>query len=480
VLFVLPTGAGKTAIATSIMHEYTRAYKSSLFVVHRREIVKQTCDKLRDLRVSHGVIMAGERDRPLERVQVAAIQTLHARAMRTDRMELPAADLLIIDEAHRACAMTYRKLIEAYPNARILGLTATPCRGDGRGLGGIFETLIEGPQVPDLIEKGHLVKTRTYAPVDQQPNLKGVGIKQGDYKINQLADRMNTDKLVGNIVVHWLKYGERRKTVIFACDVAHSMHIRDEFVKAGLRAEHIDGDTPKEERDETLAQLGRGDIDIVVNCMVLTEGWDMPDVGCCVLARPTRQLGLYRQMIGRVLRPAPGKKDAIILDHSGAYLRHGFAEDRIEWTLSPDDGARNRTQAKREQESNGGDRFVECSSCGALREGGKPCFHCGFMPSRNVFGFSALTGELGLVDRNRVAQKPAYDPEERRRWHAMLIYIVNEKGYRPGWASIKYKEKFGQWPPRFNTPEPIEPTLEVRNWVKSRAIAYAKARAAAS
>jgi superfamily II DNA or RNA helicase len=373
--------------------------------------------------------------------------------------------------------MTYQKVMEAYPNARrMLGLTATACRGDGRGLGGPYETLIEGPQVPDLIERGYLVKTRVYAPVDGQPNLKGVGTKLGDYKVNQLADRMNTDKLVGNIVVHWLKFGERRKTVIFAVDVAHSLHIRDEFVKAGVRAEHIDGSTPKDEREETLARLGRGDIDIVVNCMVLTEGWDMPDVGCCVLARPTRQLGMYRQMIGRVLRPAPGKKDAIILDHSGACRRHGFAEDRIEWTLDPDKGAKNRTHAKREQEASAGDRYVDCVECGALREGGKPCFHCGFMPSRKSFGHAVAEGELGLVDRNRVAQKPVYDEDARRQWHAMLVYIAKERGYNPGWTAHKYKEKFGAWPLRFNAPEPIPPTPEVRSWVRSRNIAWAKSR----
>jgi superfamily II DNA or RNA helicase len=477
VLFVLPTGGGKTQVATSIMEQYARGYKSSLFVVHRREIVNQTCAKLRGLGVAHGVIMAGVRPRPLERAQVAAIQTLYARAISTNRMEMPEADLVFIDEAHRACAMTYRKVIEAYPNARIIGLTATPCRGDGRGLGGVFEAMIEGPQVPDLIERGHLVRTRVYAPVDGQPNLKGVGTKLGDYKVNQLADRMNTDKLVGNILVHWLKYSERRKTVIFAVDVAHSLHIRDEFVKAGLRAEHIDGSTPKDERNETLARLGRGDIDIVVNCMVLTEGWDMPDVGCCVLARPTRQLGLYRQMIGRVLRPAPGKRDAIVLDHSGAYQRHGFAEDRVEWTLDPDKGAKNRTHAKREQEASAGDRYVDCAECGALREGGKPCFHCGFMPSRRASGFGVREGELGLVDRNRVAQKPTYDADARRQWHAMLIYIARERGYSPGWPRPNYFKKFGEWPSRFNPPEPIEPTQEVRSWVRAQMIAYAKSKA---
>ena len=475
VLLVSPMGSGKTVIGTTIMKQYADLWRPSLFVVHRREIVMQTSRKLREFKIPHGIIMAGEKERPLERVQVAAIQTLHARAIRSDRMAMPEAHLVVIDEAHRACAETYRKVIEAYPNARILGLTATPCRGDGRGLGGIFDSMIELPQVPDLIAKGHLVGTRVYAPTG--PDLKGVQVRMGDYVESQLADRMNTEKLVGNIVVHWLKHGEGRKTVVFAVNVGHSVHIRDEFVKCGVRAEHIDGSTPKAERDETLSRLARGEIDVVVNCMVLTEGWDMPDVGCCILARPTKQIGLYRQMLGRVLRPAPGKKDAIILDHSGAVFRLGFAEDRVEWTLDPDKGATNRTQAKRE--ASGGDRIVECSQCSAMREGGKECPCCGFLPVKKPADIRTTEGDLGLVDRNRKAQAPIYDQEARRTWHAMLIYLAQERAYKSGWAAYKYKEKFGDWPPRFTVPQPIEPSVEVRSWVRSRMIAYAKARSAA-
>jgi DNA repair protein RadD len=233
ILMVSPTGSGKTVIGTTIMKQVADLWRPSLFVVHRREIVMQTSRKLKDLKIPHGIIMAGEKERPLERVQVAAIQTLHARAIRSDRMAMPEADLVIIDEAHRACAETYRKVMDAYPSARILGLTATPCRGDGRGLGGVFDTMIELPQVPDLIEKGHLVGTRVYAPTG--PDLKGVQVRMGDYVESQLADRMNTDKLVGNIVVHWLKHGEGRKTVVFAVNVGHSIHIRDEFVRSRSR-----------------------------------------------------------------------------------------------------------------------------------------------------------------------------------------------------------------------------------------------------
>src|SRR5262245_37558518 len=177
----------------------------------------------------------------------ASVQTLWVRAMRSEAMRLPPADLLIVDECHHATATTWRKIIEAYPDAVLIGLTATPCRGDGRGLGGIFNCLIEAPQIPDLIELGYLVKTRVYAPI--KPNLCGVRIRRGDYVEDELAERMDNPKLVGDIVTHWHKYGQRRKTVAFACNVAHSLHIRDEFVRSSVRAEHLDGETPKDDRD---------------------------------------------------------------------------------------------------------------------------------------------------------------------------------------------------------------------------------------
>jgi superfamily II DNA or RNA helicase len=294
IMMVAPTGAGKTIIGAHIIRAMASAGRSVLVLAHRREIIKQTSRKLYDNGVEdHGIILAGlmaHRDRL---VQVASIQTLWTRAMQRETMDLPPAKLLWIDEAHHCPAETYRKIIAAYPNAILLGTSATPCRGDGRGLGRIFETLIETPQVADLIEQKFLVKTRVYAPID--PDLRGVETRQGDYVESQLADRMDRDKLVGDIVEHWHRFGERRRTVCFAVGVGHSVHIRDEFVKSGVRAEHIDASTPKPERDASLERLASVEIEVVTNCMVLTEGWDMPECGCIILARPTKKMGLYRQ-----------------------------------------------------------------------------------------------------------------------------------------------------------------------------------------
>ena len=469
ILMVAPTGSGKTVIASAIVAGTPRRV---LVVAHRREIVNQTCDKLTANGVHHGVIQAGDEKklRPLAAVQVASIQTLHTRAIRSSSMLLPLADLLIIDEAHHACAMGYQKVLEAYPDAIVLGLTATPCRGDGRGLGGIFTTMIECPQVPDLIEQGYLVKAQVYAPVD--PDLRGIRTHAGDYVESQLAERMDKDKLVGDIVTHWFKYGERRKTVAFACSVGHSVHIRDEFVKAGVRAEHLDGETPIDERAAILGRLANGETEVVSNCMVLTEGFDCPDMGCIILARPTKKMGLYRQMIGRGLRPAEGKTDVVILDHSGAAFRHGLPEDRVEWTLDPDRRAIAPEHTKRQ--SSRESKLIECSQCSTLRMGGKPCPCCGFLPRRPAEYVPHIDGDLGLVEGGRT-KAGVFDPAE---WHGMLTHIAQQRGYKPGWIAHKFKEKFGHWPQKRYVPA-IEPSAEVLSWVRSRNIAYAKSRSAA-
>src|SRR5262245_17138020 len=461
ILIVCPTGGGKTVVAAALM---AASSCRALMVAHRREIVNQTAAKRAAFGVHHGVIQAGDEDklRPMAAVQVASIQTLHARAIRSTTMPMPFADLVVIDEAHHACAMTYRKVIEVYPDATVLGLTATPCRGDGRGLGG-------------MIEQGYLVPTLCYAPVD--PDLRGVKTQAGDYAVGPLERRMNTDQLVGDIVTHWHRFGQNRPTVVFAVGVAHSIHLRDEFLKSGVKAEHIDGDTPKDERDTILQRLAAGETTVVTNCMVLTEGWDCPEVGCTILARPTKSMGLFRQMVGRVLRPAPpGKVSAIVLDHSGAVYRHGLPEDRVEWSLSPDHKAvAPAHQARKLRDKKG---LLDCPACETLsvRLGGQPCPNCGWEPKRRGEFIATAEGELGLVQGGR-AKANEYSPGARQQWHAMLTGVAIERGYKPGWVAHKYREKFGDWPQHGGV-TPIKPSPEVLSWVRSRNIAFAKRRAA--
>jgi DNA repair protein RadD len=469
-LLVAPTGSGKTVIASELIRRWVGQYRRVLFLAHRREIINHTGAKLTANGVRHGIIMSQVDPRPMEPVQVASIDTLLVRGVRSSAMDLPPADLVIFDEAHRARGRTREHLINLYPEAVLLGMTATPCRGDGRGLGNLFDVMIEAPQVADLIVGGYLVKSRVYAPVN--PDLKGVRVEKGDYVISQLAGRMNTAALVGDIVEHWHKHGEQRRTIAFAVDVAHSVAIRNQFLRAGVCAEHLDGETPIPEREAILARLASGETEVVSNCMVLTEGWDCPPVGCCILARPTKQMGLFRQMVGRVLRPAEVKPDAIVLDHSGAVFRHGLPEDHVEWTLDVD--GRATTPAHEKRKRGEAATLRECPSCKAIMVK-PPCGACGWVPEPKARNIDFADGKLGLVIGGH-AREHRYTEDQKVIWHRMLIGEALRRGKNPNWAFYLFRDKFGHDRPSHWDRTALEPTLEVTNFVRSRIIAFAKAK----
>jgi DNA repair protein RadD len=178
------------------------------------------------------------------------------------------------------------------------------------------------------------------------------------------------------------------------------------------------------------------------------------------------------------LRPAPRKSNLILIDHSGAVFRHGLLEDPIEWTLDSTRRAENPTHARRDRGTIG--RLIECSRCGALRTAGEKCLSCGFFRQRRPDLIVFREGELAHVNRQTRTVESANDPNERMRWHAMLLHIRDQRGYHPKWPIAKYRERFGNWPPFGANPAPVPPTPEVLSWVRSRNIAYAKAKAAAS
>jgi DNA repair protein RadD len=311
------------------------------------------------------------------------------------------------------------------------------------------------------------------AGLDRRGHAAVLHTRHGDYVESELAERVDTPKLVGDIVTHWHRLAERRKTVVFATSVAHSVHLRDEFVKSGVRAEHIDGKTPKETRDEILARLSSGDLEVVTNCMVLTEGWDQPDVSCAVLARPTKSMGLYRQIAGRVIRTCQGKDYALILDHAGLTPTHGFLHDEICWTLSEDTKATSPKQVERSKSVSDG--LVACKECSAIRIASKPCTECGYFPRRPGSYLGVIEGDLAHLDRNG-SHAHQYSLQEKRQFHAMLAHIGVERDYKPGWAAHKFKEKFGHWPVDRNV-APITPNAEVLAWDRHLRIKYAKSKA---
>jgi DNA repair protein RadD len=334
ICLVSPTGSGKTIIAAHIIHSALAKKRRVLFLAHRLELIEQCAEKLRALGIwDYNVVLSGhpQSRNPNAPMQIASIQTLIRR-------EYPPADLIIIDEAHHVCGGQYQTLLKNYPDSYVLGLTATPERLDGKGLDGIFHDLLEVATVPELIDGGFLVTPTCLGPSPEaaaklKSALAKVKVRGGDYADGALGEAMDHAELVGDIVDHWQEWAVGQKTIVFAASIAHSKHIVEQFQAAGIPAAHLDGTMSTPEREGILSAWRNGDIQVVSNCQILTEGFDFPELSCCVLARPTKSVALQLQMCGRVMRTAPGKNGAVILDHAGNILEHGPPHiDRV-WTL---------------------------------------------------------------------------------------------------------------------------------------------------
>lgn len=386
VLVVLPTGSGKTVVASRLVLDAVRAGERVLFLAHRRELINQAHAQLLRAGIDTdqiGVIMGNDtRSSPNAVVQVASIDSLRRR-------DCPPADLVIVDEAHRALAGSYRRVIEMYPQAWHVGLTATPYRLDGQGLGDVYNEIVAVARPSELIRAGRLVAPVVYTvPKEKLPDLDGVRPVAGDYNLGALSRAVNQKALVGNIVDEWLRLAEGRRTVVFAVSVEHSLSIVERFVAAGVTAEHLDGSTTTEERDAILGRLQSGETKVVSNCMVLAEGWDMPCCKCLVLARPTQSLSLHIQQSGRISRPWRGVCP-IILDHAANTLTHGLPHQDREFSLggvAPAGGA--------------GGGIRACKNCQALNLAGDPfCPGCGCSNASATRPklLSEVEGELELV-----------------------------------------------------------------------------------
>lgn len=242
-------------IAASMIQSSYHKGKRALVIAHRKEIINQTSAKLDAIGLDHGVIMAEHpRYRPNLPVQVASIQTLSRRVM-------PPADLVFIDEAHLSCSKSFLKLVEHYKDSVIVGMTATPIRLDGKGLGMIYDHLEEAIPMSELIEMGFLVKPRVFAPFT--PDMSNVKTVAGDYDQHAVAELMDKTSITGDIVKHWKQHAQGRKTIVFAASVAHSEHIRDAFLQDGVSARHLDAQSKAWDRDKTLEDWRKGRFDVL-------------------------------------------------------------------------------------------------------------------------------------------------------------------------------------------------------------------------
>ncbi len=464
ILVVAPTGSGKTVIAGELIRREAAAGKQVLLIAPRRELIHQASRKLEAVGVAHAFILAGDnRHNAYSPVQVASIDTLRARMYQLKTLD---PDVIIIDEAHLYITKRRTELLAQWPNALLIGLTATPSRQDGRGLATLFDTLIEVSTVADLTFEGHLVPARYFSI--SEPDMSRVAVIGGDYKQDDAATAMAP--LIGDIVQTWLARAGGRRTVVFCMTVAHSVSLCATFRAAGVDAEHVDGGTPLDQRAAILARFASGETQVLCNVAVASIGFDLPVVDCIVLARPTKSLVMYLQMIGRGLRPAPGKTDCLVLDHSGTVRRLGFAEDERHWSLDGH-GDLATTRAAREA-SNGKD--VICPACSCVYCGGLVCPECGHYIAPKGKLIRTLNGEL-----IEVGSHLAGDDATKLQFYLELRGYGVGRGHKPGWAAMKYRELHSVFPPwSWNDQPAAQPSVTTMRWVQSRNIAYARARAA--
>jgi len=341
VMFQMPTGTGKTRLFTSIIKDINdfsvRSHTPVKIVViaHRTELIDQIHASLLKYHIAHGII-AGGRERNLRLpVQVASIQTLTNRHNIEDAKKLKA-DFVIVDEAHHALARTYQMLWKLYPNSKKLGVTATPWRMSGHGFTDLFDDLILSWPVKKFIEKHYLSQYQYYSLQANShisrtiEDINEFDI-EGDYKVSALERVVNTGEIRAHLWDSYSTIAGGKKGIIYAVSQAHSQKICKDFRSRGVRIEAIDSKTPADERKKKVADFKRGDLDIIVNVDIFSEGFDCPDIEFVQLARPTRSLAKYLQQVGRALRPAEGKPHAIILDNVGMYSRFGLPDARRHW-----------------------------------------------------------------------------------------------------------------------------------------------------
>lgn len=453
-------------LAASAIQKTGRA----LVIVHRRELINQTLHKLRDSGIEAGVIMGADNRYDMSRAaQVANIQTL---ARRLDK--LPPAQIIVIDEAHHAMANSYKRVLELYPDAVVIGATATPWRHDKLGLADYFDGFTVAATPGQLMESGDLVRYDGFAY--DAPELHFVGTSMGDYNQKDLGLACNTGVLVGSVVREYQAHALGRKAIVFPVNIAHSRHLVDEFRSAGIAATHVDCNTAGAVRDNIMDDFRDGGLTVISSVGVLTEGFDAPSAEVCILARPTLSLALHIQMIGRVLRPFPGKAGALIHDHAGNLLRHGGIEDVRSYEPGPTPERIKVMHTCDECKfifSSTGDNG-RCSMCG--NQVIPLCPYCKLLPCvcmkeeapERDYGKEKVLGErIGMAEIRRLrarvngamvlaedelARAAKATRTEKAAEYNRLMSVAQRKGYKEGWAAHQYRAIWGVWP-RFTDEE---------------------------
>lgn len=438
-LVVLPMGAGKSVVAAALLKIATIDQGdgfTGLFVAHRQELL----DNARRALVGLGVADAKITQFHKNHTRLGQIVLASADALRAAQpSDWPIADVLITDEAHRDAGLFRRDLRGLFKDALRVGFTATPERLDGQTMRDQYEHMLVAAQPSELIAEGHIVAPRIYTvPPERLPDLRGVSTVGGDFDQKTLEHRTNTVMLLGDIVEHWKRMANGRRTIVFAVSRAHSESIAKRFRASGIAAERIDGWTNRRERKRLLAAFEQGEIRILASSDLLSEGIDIPSVKCVIMARPTASLAVCNQQAGRCMRPwaADGEDStALILDHAGNVLRHGYPHADREWSL---DGIKGRINRQVRATP-----IVMCPRCNAVVPAGLRCTACSARDTETIgvmgHGAASAPGELPgeLMDLASAVSK-----DVRKTEYARLAEFARIKGFDAEWVCKVYMAKF--------------------------------------
>lgn len=426
-LLRMPTGAGKTVVFCEIAKRVASNGLPVVVVVRGRKLVSQASERLTREGVDHNILMAGVKFNDVNLITIVSMDTAFARKL------IPPAHLLVIDESHASLSSAFKWFYEQYPDAYFLAVTATPFHPEGFRL--IADTIVEPVTVRELIDLGNLVPARYFVPV--KLDLSHVKKAQGEYVVKDLGEAMNQAHIRGPIVDTWKRIGENRATLLFAVNIAHSKRMRDEFIRSGVSAAHLDANASTQERDLVLASLISGDLRVVCSVGVLACGVDIPIVSCIILARPTLSYNLHCQILGRGTRPHAGKKDMLVLDHSGNIERHGFYETHREASL---DGKAKATRVV----------TVTCEKCFCTWEptSDPSCpgldihgVRCGYVnlpkPTKPSKIETDESVDLFEIDPER------FEEITRNKWIDKAARHAAENGWKPGAVFYQIKKRYG-------------------------------------
>jgi len=443
VLFQLSTGGGKTVVASFIIDGLVKNRKRTWFLVHRQELIRQASSTLNEIGVDHGIISSGFTP-SYDLVQIAGVQTL---VNRLDKVQPP--DFIIVDEAHHCIKTTvWGKILNRYPKAKILGLTATPCRLSGEGLGvssgGFFEDMVNGPPISELIARGYLAPPRIIAPPSFDPS--GMHKRYGEFVQKEVEAAMDKPVITGDAIAHYRKYSHNVPAIVFCASVAHAEHVAEQFRAAGYQAASVDGKLDDRARKHRINALGNGGLHVLTSADLISEGTDIPVVGTAILLRPTASLSLVLQQIGRALRIHPGKTHATILDHVGNTARHeiqglGYPEWDIEWSL---DGEVKK--AKKKDENNL--PIKQCDKCFAVHRPAPKCPMCGHVYETQAREIEQVDGDLQEITKEQLEQIRLAKEKKRQVGRAQtlddLLLIEQQRGYKKGWAHHVFRARQGR------------------------------------